>query len=119
MVEDWAVDSQELESSWKVQLGVGADGDLWEAMDLLLEQMEGKVEVHWVRGHEDKRTMRRVTSKHQRGNVIADANCTAAKKGTRRKVRLLLSRRKSWRLCFDGVEMVSVPRKELSDKLRA
>jgi hypothetical protein len=25
-------------------------------MDLLLERMAGKVDVHWVRGHEDKRT---------------------------------------------------------------
>ena len=32
---------------------MGADGDLWEAMDLRLERMEGKVEVHWVRGHAD------------------------------------------------------------------
>ena len=51
----------------KVQLGVGAGGDLREVMDLLLERMEGKVEVHWVRGREDKRTTRRMTSKHQRG----------------------------------------------------
>ena len=47
--ENWAADSEELEPSWKVQLGVGSDGDLWEAMDLLLERMEGKLEVHWVR----------------------------------------------------------------------
>ena len=40
---------------------MGADDDLWEAMDLLLERMEGKVEVHWVIGHEGKRTMRRMT----------------------------------------------------------
>ena len=119
VAEDWAADSQELESSWKVQLGVGADGDLWEAMDSLLERMEGKVEVHWVRGHEDKRTTRRMTNKHQRGNVRADANCTAVKKGVRSKARLLLPRRKSWRLCYDGVEMVGVLRKELRDKLRA
>ena len=66
---------------------MGADGDLWEAMDLLLERMEGRVEVHWVRGHEDKRTRRGRTSKHQRGNIKADANCTAAKRGVRSKVR--------------------------------
>ena len=47
MAESWATDSQELEPGWKVQLGVGTDGGLWEAMDLLLERMEGKVEVHW------------------------------------------------------------------------
>ena len=52
VAENWAADSEELEPSWKVQLGVGSDGDLWEAMDLLLERMEGKLEVHWVRGHE-------------------------------------------------------------------
>ena len=72
------------------------------------------MEVHWVRGHEDKRTKRRMLSKHQRGN----ANCTAIKKGARSKVRLLLPRRKSWRLCYDGVEMVGVLRKELRDKTR-
>ena len=88
-------------------------------MDLLLERVEGKVEVHWVRGHEDKRTMRRMMSKHQRGNVRVDANCTAVKGGVRSKARLLLPRRKSWRLCYDGVEMVWVLRKELRDKLRA
>jgi hypothetical protein len=119
VAEDWAADSQELESSWRVQPGVVVDGDLWEAMDLLLERMEGKVEVHWVRGHEDKRTMRRRMNKHQRGNVRADANCTAIKRGVMNKARLLLPRRKSWRLCYDGVEMVGVLRKELRDKLRA
>ena len=46
-------------------------------MDLLLERMRGNVEVHWVRGHEDKRTRTMRVSKHQRGNVKADANCTA------------------------------------------
>ena len=34
-----------------------------------------------MRGHEDKRTTRRMVSKHQRGNVKADANCTAVKRG--------------------------------------
>ena len=118
VAENWAADSEELEPSWRVQLGVGSDGDLWEAMDLLLERMAGKVEVHWVRGHEDKRTTRRMMSKHQRGNVKADANCTAVKRGVRSRVRLLLPRRKSWRLCYDGVEMVGVLRKELRDKTR-
>ena len=80
--------------------------------------MEGDVEVHWVRGHEDARTMRRMMNKHQRGNVRADANCTAVKRGVRSKDRLLLPRRKSWRLCYDGVEMVGVLRKELRDKMR-
>ena len=80
--------------------------------------MEGDVEVHWVRGHVDERTVRRMMSKHQRGNVRADANCTAVKRGARSKTRLLLPRRKSWRLCYDGVEMVGVPRKELRDKMR-
>ena len=51
-----------------------------------------------MRGHEDKRTPRRMMTKHQRGNVKADANCTAAKRGARSKARLLLPRRKSWRL---------------------
>ena len=59
MAKDWTADSHQLEPSWRVQLGVGADGDPWEAMDLLLERMEGKVEVHCVRGHEGKRTTRR------------------------------------------------------------
>ena len=71
-----------------------------------------------MRGHEDKRTPRRMMTKHQRGNVKADANCTAAKRGARSKARLLLPRRKSWRLCYDGVEMVGVLRKELRDKTR-
>ena len=39
--------------------------------------MHGKVEVHWVRGHADKRTVKRMMSKHQKGNVRADANSTA------------------------------------------
>ena len=71
-----------------------------------------------MRGNEDKRTRTRMMSKHQRGNVKADANCTAVKKGVRSKVRLLLPRRKSWRLCYDGVEMVGVLRKELREKTR-
>ena len=36
MAEKWVADSQELEPSWRVQLGVGIDGGMWEAMDLLL-----------------------------------------------------------------------------------
>ena len=63
-----------------MQLGVGPDGDLWEAMGLLLERMEWEVQVHWVRGHEDKRTTRRMMNRHQRGNVKADSNCTAVKR---------------------------------------
>ena len=46
VAETWGADPQELEPSWKVQLRVGTDGDLWEAMDLLLERMEGDVAVH-------------------------------------------------------------------------
>ena len=57
-------------------------------------------------------------SKHQRGDVEADASCTAVKRGVRSKVRLLLPRRKSWRLCYDRVEMVGVLRKELREKMR-
>ena len=55
-----------------------------------------------------------VTSgKHQMGNARADANCTAvnSKRGVRSRVRLLLPRRKSRRLCYDGVEMVGILRK--------
>ena len=40
------------------------------------------------------------------------------KGGTRSKVRLLLSKRKSWMLCYDGVEMVGVLRKEMREKMR-
>ena len=29
VAENWAADSVELEPSWKFQLGVGSDGDLW------------------------------------------------------------------------------------------
>ena len=83
-----------------------------------MERMERKVEVHWVRVHGDKRATRWMMSKHQRGNVKADANCTTTKRGGRSKVRLLLPRRKSWRLCYDGVEMIGVLRKELRDKMR-
>ena len=45
VAEDWAADSQEMESSWRVQLGLGADVNLWGAMDLLMERMEGRLEV--------------------------------------------------------------------------
>ena len=41
-----------------------------------------------------------------------------AQEGGRSKVRLLLPRRKSWRLCYDRVEMVGVLRKEMRDKMR-
>ena len=61
-------------------------------------------------------------NKHQRGNARADANftCTAVKRdvGSSLRARLLLPRRKSWRLCCDGVEMVGVLRKELREKMR-
>ena len=60
---------------------MGADGDLWEAMDLLLERMERKVAVHWIRGHEDKKTTTTMMSRHQRGNIKVDANCTTVKRG--------------------------------------
>ena len=48
-----------------------------------------------VRGHAGKGTARRMMSKHQRGNVKADANCTAVKGCVRSRVRLHLPRRKS------------------------
>ena len=76
------------------------------------------MEVNWGRGHADKRTTRRTMSKHQRGNVRADANCTAVKRGVRSRLRLVLPRKKSWRLCYDGVVMVGVLRKELREKMR-
>ena len=67
VAENWAGSSQEVEPSWRVQLGVGADGDLWEAMDLRVERMQGKVGMGWVRGqcHEGKRTARRRVSIEQ------------------------------------------------------
>ena len=71
-----------------------------------------------MRRHEDKRTARRMMSKHQRGNVKADANCTAIKRGARSRFRLLVPRRKSWRLCYDGMEMVGVLSKEPRLRLR-
>ena len=116
--EVWAGSTQEEGDNWRVQLGEGSDGDLWEAVDLLLERMQGKVEVNWIRGHADKTTTRRMLSKHQRGNVRADANCTAVKRGVRSRVRLTLPRRKSWRLCYDGVEMIGIFRKELRDRMK-
>ena len=116
--ENWAVSTEGVDPSWRVQLGEGANGDLREAMDLLLQRMKGAVVVEWVRGHADKRTTRRMTSKRQRGNIKADASCTAVKRGARSKVRLVLPRRKSWRLCYDGVELVGVLRKELREKMR-
>ena len=57
-------------------------------------------------------------SKHQRGNVRADANCTTMKRGVRSRMRLPLPRRKSWRLCYDGVEMVGVLKKELRNRMK-
>ena len=80
--------------------------------------MQGKVEVSWIQSHADKRTTRRMTSKHQRGNIRADANCTTMKRGVRSRVRLPLPRSKSWRLCHDGVEMVGILKKELGDRMK-
>ena len=41
--EGWASSSEGADPSWRVQLGEGTDGDLWEAVDLLLEGMHGRV----------------------------------------------------------------------------
>ena len=75
----WQRTGQSTPRSWSQAAvwpaGVGADGDPWEVVDLLLDRMVGKVEVHRVRGHADKRTTRRTTSKHQRGNVRAIKGC--------------------------------------------
>ena len=71
-----------------MQLGEGSNGDLWGAIDLLLERVQGKVEANWVRGHAGKRTTRRMRSEHQRGNVRADANCTEVKGDVRDRLRL-------------------------------
>ena len=46
--DDWSVSALEEGDSWRVQLGEGSDGDLWEAVDLLLERMQGSVEVNWI-----------------------------------------------------------------------
>ena len=61
--ESWAPTADAGSDDWRVQMGESADGDLWEAMELLLEKMVGKVEVRWVRGHADKRTGRRMMSR--------------------------------------------------------
>ena len=114
----WGSNQDADADDWRVQLGAGSDGDLWEAMDLLLERMEGQVEVRWVRGHSDKTVATRAMSKQQRGNVRADANCTAVKVAARSRQRLVLPRRKSWRLCYDGVEMVGPLRKTLRERMR-
>ena len=45
----------------------------------------------------------------------ADANCTTAKGRARTKIRLQLPRRKTWRLCYRGVEMAGVLRHEMRD----
>ena len=65
----------------ELQFGDIQDWAQRAAMDLTLERTEGKVEVHWATGHEDKRTTRRMMGTHQRGNVKAGANCTAVKRG--------------------------------------
>ena len=82
-----------------------------------MERMQGKVEVNWIRGHADKKTRTRMTSTHQRGDVRADANCTAVKRDVGSRMRLLLPRRKSWRLCYDGVETMGILRKKLRGKM--
>ena len=38
VTENWSADSEEMEPSWKVQLGVGSDGDLWEASCTLVQE---------------------------------------------------------------------------------
>ena len=79
---EWA--AKELTTSRRdleLQFGDIQDWAQRAAMDLTLERTEGKVEVHWATGHEDKRTTRRMMGTHQRGNVKAGANCTAVKRG--------------------------------------
>ena len=49
--ENWAGSALEEGDRWRVQLGEGSDGDLWGVVDLLLERMQGNVEVSWIRGH--------------------------------------------------------------------
>ena len=58
------------------------------------------------------------SQRYRRSLILTTCTCTAVKRGVRSKARLLLPRRKSWRLCYDGVEMVGVLRKELRDKTR-
>ena len=43
VAENWSKGEEVDEEDWRVQMGESADGDLWEAMDLLLEQMSGIV----------------------------------------------------------------------------
>ena len=40
------------------------------------------------------------------------------KRDVRSRARLPLSRRKSWRLCYDGIEMVGILRQELRDRMK-
>ena len=44
--ENWAGSALEERENWRVQLGEGSDSDLWEAVDRLLERMQGKAEVN-------------------------------------------------------------------------
>ena len=137
VAEGWFGNALEEGDNLEAQLGEGSGGGLchagiWPPFGEGAEQRE----VNWARGHANKRTTRRTmsTCKHRGGNVRVGAICTAAKRGVASQLipqsfpnyqfhgaatpSGMLPRRKSWRLCYDGVEMVRVLGKGLREKVR-
>ena len=95
------------------------DRDLWEVLALLVAGRGDKLEVEWVRSHSDGRGAWASLNKHQRGNVRADAICNRLKDSTASRTRLQLPRLRSWRVCWEGVEVVGTVKGELKKKLDA
>jgi hypothetical protein len=93
------------------------DRDLWEVLELLVMDLEGTLTVHWQRGHQDKQAKYRELTKAEKGNIWADKICNKMKGIVQIPDRLHLPRKRSWRVCWNGVEMVGKIDKELAEKI--
>ena len=93
------------------------DKDLWESAALVLSRRRGGVEVRWVRGHADGRKAKVALDKNERGNVRADAICNMFRGVRMGAERLQLPRAHSWRLHWDGRELVRNARKDLGERM--
>ena len=95
------------------------DADVWEAIEENLRVRAGRLKVRWVRGHADSRKAKRAWTKDEHGNIRADAICNALKGVRVQGDRLVLPRRRSWRVMCGGVEVVREVKTELREAMGA
>lgn len=92
------------------------DRDLWEVAAEVVGWFGGRLSVHWQKSHQDTRKSKVSLTKYERGNIKADEMCNRYKGVKAEGQRLILPRRRSWRLSWEGRETLGPWRAELKER---